>query len=83
VRRRTAPLSPLLANVYLHTMDVHRSERGYRLVRYADDFVVSCQSREEAEAALPEVRAWVEDHGLQLHPNKTRVGDCRQPGQGF
>jgi len=76
-------LSPLLANVYLHAMDVHLSERGYRLVRYADDFVVLCQSREEAEAALAEVRAWVEDNGLELHPDKTRVGDCRQPGQGF
>ena len=56
---------------------------GYRMVRYADDFVVLCQSREEAAAALAEIRRWVEDNGLCLHPDKTHVGDCRQPGEGF
>ena len=58
-------------------------QKGYRMVRYADDFVVLCQSREEAEAALSEVKAWVETNGLRLSDNKTHVGDCRQPGQGF
>jgi RNA-directed DNA polymerase len=52
-------------------------------VRYADDFVVLCRSREEAEAALAEVRDWVEANGLTLHPDKTHMGDCRRPGQGF
>ena len=56
---------------------------GYRMVRYADDFVVLCASREAAEAALAEIRAWVAENGLSLHPDKTHVGDCRQPGQGF
>ena len=53
------------------------------MVRYADDFVVLCNSREEAEAALVQIRAWVEANGLALHADKTQVGDCRQPGQGF
>lgn len=53
------------------------------MVRYADDFVVLCRSREEAEAALADVRVWVEANGLALHPDKTHLGDCRQPGQGF
>ena len=57
--------------------------RGYRMVRYADDFVILCRTREEAEAALEDVRAWVSENGLALHPEKTHVGDCRQPGQGF
>ena len=52
-------------------------------VRYADDFVILCQSREEADAALDLVRYWVSDNGLTLHPEKTHVGDCRQPGHGF
>ena len=55
----------------------------YRLVRYADDFVVLCKTREEADAALGEIRAWVAENGLRLHPNKTHVGDCRQRGEGF
>jgi len=53
------------------------------MVRYADDFVILCRTREEAEAALADVRAWVNENGLALHPEKTHVGDCRQPGQGF
>jgi RNA-directed DNA polymerase len=53
------------------------------MVRYADDFVILCRSREEADAALAEVRAWVEANGLALHPDKTQVGDCREEGQGF
>ena len=78
-----AVISPLLANIYLHPLDERMAARGYRMVRYADDFVVLCKSREEAEAALAEIRAWVAENGLRLHPDKTHVGDCRQSGQGF
>jgi len=78
-----AVISPLLANIYLHPLDVRMAACGYRMVRYADDFVVLCKSREAAEAALAEIRTWVADNGLRLHPNKTHVGDCRQTGEGF
>jgi RNA-directed DNA polymerase len=78
-----AVISPLLANIYLHPLDELMAARGYRMVRYADDFVVLCKSHEEAGAALAEITAWVAENGLRLHPDKTHVGDCRQPGQGF
>jgi RNA-directed DNA polymerase len=78
-----AVISPLLANIYLHPLDERMAALGYRMVRYADDFVVLCQSREEAAAALAEICRWVDDNGLVLHPDKTHVGDCRQPGEGF
>jgi RNA-directed DNA polymerase len=78
-----AVISPLLANIYLHPLDELLASRGYRMVRYADDFVVMCKSREEAEAALALVQQWVAENGLQLSPTKTHVGDCRVPGQGF
>jgi RNA-directed DNA polymerase len=78
-----AVISPLLANIYLHPLDELMAARGYRMVRYADDFVVLCKSREEAEAALAEVRAFVAANGLRLHPDKTHIGDCRQRGEGF
>jgi RNA-directed DNA polymerase len=78
-----AVISPLLANIYLHPLDELMASRGYRMVRYADDFVVLCKSREEADAALAEIRAWVADNGLRLHPTKTHVGDCLLTGQGF
>lgn len=78
-----AVISPLLANIYLHPLDELMASRGHRMVRYADDFVVLCKSREEADAALATIRAWVADNGLRLHPNKTHVGDCLVKGQGF
>ncbi len=78
-----AVISPLLANIYLHPLDELLASRGYRMVRYADDFVVMCKSREEAEAALAVIQQWVAENGLRLSPTKTHVGDCRVPGQGF
>ena len=78
-----AVISPLLANIYLHRLDRQMKQKGYRMVRYADDFVVLCRTAEEAQAALDEVRAWVEQNGLKLNADKTHVGDCRQAGQGF
>ena len=78
-----AVISPLLANVYLHPLDALMASQGYRMVRYADDFVLLCRTAEEAEAALARVRAWVAENGLNLHPDKTRTGDCSQLGQGF
>lgn len=78
-----AVISPLLANIYLDPLDKAMAGSGYRMVRYADDFVILCRSREEAESALEEVRSWVRENGLTLHPDKTQVGDCRLPGQGF
>lgn len=78
-----AVISPLLANAYLHELDVEMREAGLVMVRYADDAVVLCRSREEAEVALARLRAWVSANGLTLHPDKTHVGDCRLEGQGF
>lgn len=78
-----AVISPLLANLYLHPLDERLMARGYRMVRYADDFVVLCADRAEAEAALALIRDWIEANGLSLHPDKTHFGDCRQVGQGF
>jgi RNA-directed DNA polymerase len=78
-----AVLSPLLANLYLHPLDRLITVAGYRMVRYADDFVILCRSQKEAETALERVREWVEANGLTLHPDKTHLGDCRGKGQGF
>jgi len=78
-----AVLSPLLANLYLHPLDVLMEQSGCRMVRYADDFVILCASEAEAAAALRRVTAWMNANGLTLHPDKTRIGDSLQPGQGF
>jgi RNA-directed DNA polymerase len=78
-----AVISPLLANIYLHPLDLLMERSGYRMVRYADDFVILCRTAEEAKAAHQLVAEWVAANGLMLHPDKTRIGDSRQPGQGF
>src|SRR5580693_4534636 len=78
-----AVISPLLANIYLHPLDLLMEEAGYRMVRYADDFVILCGTAEEAATALRLITAWTAENGLTLHPDKTRIGDARQAGQGF
>lgn len=78
-----AVISPLLANLYLHDLDLKLAQLGLSMVRYADDFVILCRSAAEAVHALDVVSAWVAAEGLQLHPDKTHVGDCRLVGQGF
>lgn len=75
-------ISPLLSNLYLDALDWKLRFSGWELVRYADDFVVLCRTREHAEAVLAEVRQWCETAGLQLHPEKTRLVDLSEPG-GF
>jgi RNA-directed DNA polymerase len=76
-----AVLSPLLSNVYLDPLDHLVAESGFEMIRYADDFVVLCRTREAAEAALALVQAWVAEAGLTLHPTKTRIVDSR--GESF
>ena len=77
-----AVLSPLLANVYLNPLDHRMAQQGWEMVRYADDFVILCENQERAEQALAQVRQWVEEVGLVLHPTKTRLVDASQRG-GF
>jgi group II intron reverse transcriptase/maturase len=76
-----AVISPLLANIYLHyVLDLwvqqwrKKSAKGdVIIVRYADDFVMGFEHREEAEQCLQELTARLQKFGLQLHPEKTRL----------
>lgn len=78
-----AVISPLLANLYLHSVDLAMNGAGYVMVRYADDFVVLCRSQAEAEQAHDLVRSLTAAKGLVLHPVKTRLVDTTLPGTGF
>ena len=79
-------ISPLLANIYLHVLDAAWQREGAKygtLVRYADDFVVMCDTKpqvERAEARVHRVLAWL---GLELHPEKTRRVDLSRGEHGF
>lgn len=66
-------ISPLLANIYLHHLDVQMAELGYEMVRYADDFLVLCRDEEKAENALYHVKEILKDLELRLHPEKTKI----------
>ena len=77
-------ISPLLANIYLHELDVELTARGVgTLVRYADDGVVLCRSAEQAQQALAAVEEILTGLGLELHPGKTKVVDLREGREGF
>lgn len=78
-----AVLSPLLANLYLHDLDVMITQSGGKIVRYADDFVILSKNQETAEYMLNTVQEWVRQNGLMLHPEKTHIGNCLIEGQGF
>jgi RNA-directed DNA polymerase len=69
--------------VYLDPLDHLLAARGYPMVRYADDFVVLCQSAAEAAQALELIQSWVVEHGLMLHLTKTRVVNARTAGFDF
>jgi RNA-directed DNA polymerase len=78
-----AVLSPLLSNLYLNELDHQMARAGYEMTRYADDLVIQCRSRAEAQAALAMVRAWTAQAGLVLHPTKTKIVDAQSEGFEF
>jgi len=78
-----AVISPLLANLYLHPVDVAVAEAGFEMIRYADDFVILCRSKSEAQRALKLVGDLITERGLTLHPEKTRLVDMTIPEEGF
>jgi RNA-directed DNA polymerase len=81
-----SPVSPLLANIALHTLDEAWEQGGRRLgmlVRYCDDFVVLCPTWERAIQARDLAEATLGPIGLRLHPEKTRIVDIRQGAEGF
>jgi len=71
-------LSPLLANIALNFLDWHLDSLGYRFVRYADDFVVLCQTEHQAKEARLAVERFIESLGLKLSPEKTKVTTFRK-----
>ena len=71
-------LSPMLANFYLHEFDRRMLQHGFNLVRYADDLVVMCKTRDETMRAYDLCRQALNTLGLQIHPlgaPKSRIGE--------
>lgn len=70
-------ISPLLANLFLNDLDHLMVSQGYRMIRYADDFIVLCDRAEECDHALQLIESWCETHKLTLHPDKTKRIEVR------
>ena len=66
-------VSPLLSNILLTPFDKEMRRKGYRLTRYADDWVVTCESATEARAALAQATKVLEKLGVCINPAKTRI----------
>ena len=83
-------ISPMLSNIYLHEVLDGWFEGTIKpgllgradLIRFADDFVVICEKREDAEALLAQVTERFQSYGLTIHPEKTRIVDFRPPWKG-
>jgi len=68
-----SPLSPLMANLILDDFDQDMKSAGLKLIRYADDFVILCKNSVDANAAGDVARKSLEEHGLKLNKEKTRI----------
>jgi group II intron reverse transcriptase/maturase len=81
-----SPISPLLANIALHTLDEAWAGGGLwlgELVKYADDLVVLCATHERAQEARELAAAVLDGLGLRLHPEKTRIVRLARGAEGF
>jgi RNA-directed DNA polymerase len=81
-----SPISPLLANIALHVLDQAWARGGRSLgvlIRYCDDFVILCRTRQQAEQARRLVAEILATLGLHLHPDKTRIVALTKGRQGF
>jgi retron-type reverse transcriptase len=81
-----SPISPLLANIALHVLDEEWQRSGRHLgvlIRYADDYVIVCSTRQRAEEAKRRSAAILGRLGLRLHPDKTRIVHLQGGTGGF
>ena len=70
-----SPLSPLLANIYLHPFDKAMTRAGIRMVRYADDLLLLCRTESRARHALQHAQKQLARLKLELNPKKTQIAE--------
>ena len=73
-----APISPILANLLLDDLDQDMIAKGYQIIRYADDFVMLFKSKEQAVAALEDIKISLAEHSLAINLDKTRIVEASQ-----
>ncbi len=75
-----AVISPLLSNIYLNPLDHLMAQRGFEMVRYADDFVIMCRSPEDAAGALALVQEWTAEAGSETASDEDQAYRCGARG---
>ena len=70
-----SPISPMLANLMLEDFDTDLEAAGMKLIRFADDFVVLCKSRHQAQQAAQRAKQSLNELGLEFNPEKTGIGE--------
>jgi RNA-directed DNA polymerase len=78
-----AVVSPLLSNIYLNPLDHLMASQGYEMVRYADDFVILCQSESTCHQVMNILMEWTKRAELIPHPEKTKIVDSKTEGFDF
>jgi group II intron reverse transcriptase/maturase len=76
--RQGMPLSPFLANLYLDQFDVFIEKQGYKLIRYADDFVILCRTQAEADVAKADAVSCLTGIGLSVNDKKSSISGPNQ-----
>jgi hypothetical protein len=71
-------ISPLLANIYLNKLDTEMKRRGHLIIRYADDLVVLCKSKSEAERAMQALEEILQSLKLHLNKRKTKIRNSKE-----
>ena len=66
-------ISPLLANLFLDELDEQLLQGGYRLVRYGDDYLILCKTKDKAQEAMEVSDELLDQLTLELNPEKTRI----------
>jgi len=77
-------ISPLLANIYLHKFDKEMTERGHKLVRYADDWIILKRTMLAGRRIMSGAKAYLQEElKLKMHPKKSKLIDARKESFEF
>jgi group II intron reverse transcriptase/maturase len=69
-----SPISPMLANLYLHQFDMEMLDRGFDVIRYGDDWICIADNREEAQEILKTACEILDQMRIKMNPLKSRIG---------
>lgn len=74
-----SPISPILSNLYLHSLDCYMEQKGYHWIRFSDNIYVYCDQREKAQTVFQHLNQYIsQEYELKINPKKSGVYDVFQ-----